>query len=60
MYAAKGLSFGEQCPDEDEFLDVERIPLERLVDMVLDGTVTDAKTQAAILKLKLLRDRGEF
>lgn len=60
MYAAKGLSFGEQCPDEDEFLDVERIPLEKLVDMVLDGAIADAKTQAAILKLKLLRDRGEF
>ena len=60
MYAAKGLTFGEQRPDEDEFLSVEKIPLERLVDMVLSGEITDAKTQVALLKLKLLRDRGEF
>lgn len=60
MYAAKGLSFGNQHTDEDEFLEVERIPLERAADMVLSGEIADAKTQAAILKLKLLKDRGEF
>ena len=60
MFAAKGLSFGEQHTDEDEFLEVERIPLESAVQMVLSGEITDAKTQTAILKLKLLKDRGEF
>ena len=60
MYAAKNLTFGEQSPDEDEFLATERIPLDRMVDMVLSGEIKDAKTQAAILKLKMLVDRGEF
>lgn len=60
MYAAKGLTFGEQNPDEDEFLSVEKIPLNEFADMVLSGEVKDAKTQAAVLKLKLLVDRGEF
>ncbi|MBR6694727.1 MAG: NUDIX hydrolase [Clostridia bacterium] len=60
MYAAKGLTFGEQQTDEDEFLSVEKIPLDKFVDMVLSGEVKDAKTQAAILKLKMLVDRGEF
>ena len=60
MYAAKGLSFGEQNTDDDEFLEVERIPLDRAVDMVLSGEITDAKTQTALLKLKLLKDKGEF
>lgn len=60
MYAAKGLSFGEQATDEDEFLEVLRIPLSQAVDMVLSGEITDAKTQAALLKLKLLKDKGEF
>ena len=60
MFAATGLSFGDCDPDEDEFLEVERIPLERAVEMVLSGEIKDAKTQTAILKLKLLRDRGEI
>lgn len=60
MYAATGLSFGEQNPDEDEFLTVERIPLTQAVDMILNGEIKDAKTQAAILKLKLLKDSGKI
>ncbi len=60
MYAAKGLSFGEANPDEDEFLAVEKIPLGTFVDMIIAGDVKDAKTQAAVLKLKALVDRGEF
>lgn len=60
MFAATGLSYGEQHPDDDEFLSVEKIPLEKAVQMILSGKITDAKTQAAVLKLKLLKDRGEI
>lgn len=60
MYAATGLTFGEQNPDEDEFLTVERVPLTKAVDMILNGEIKDAKTQAAILKLKLLKDSGKI
>lgn len=60
MFGATGLSFGDCDPDEDEFLEVERIPLEKAVEMVLSGEIKDAKTQAAVLKLKLLRDKGEI
>lgn len=60
MYAATGLSFGDTDPDEDEFLTVEKIPLERAVEMILSGEIKDAKTQTAILKLKILRDKGEI
>ncbi len=56
MFAAAGLSYGEQDPDEDEFLSVEKIPLERAVDMVMSGEIKDAKTQAAVLKVKRLRE----
>ena len=58
MYAATGLTFGDQCPDEDEFLTVEKIPLEKAVEMILSGEIKDAKTQTAILKVKLLKDKG--
>ncbi len=59
-YLATGLTFGEQNPDEDEFLDVLRIPLEKAVEMVLSGEIKDAKTQIAVLKVKVLRDAGKI
>ncbi|MEE1006302.1 MAG: NUDIX hydrolase [Acutalibacteraceae bacterium] len=60
MYAATGLSYGEQNPDDDEFLTVEKIPLNKAVEMILSGEITDAKTQAAVLKLKVLKDQGKL
>ena len=60
LYAATGLTFGEQDTDEDEFLTVQRIPLEKAVDMIMSGEIKDAKTQAAVLKLKLLKDNGKI
>ncbi len=50
LYVATDLTFGEQSLDEDEFLNVEKIPLEDAVKMVLDGEITDGKTQALLLK----------
>ena len=60
LYAATGLEFGESNPDEDEFLSVEKIPLEKAVKMILSGEIKDAKTQAAVLKLKILKDNGKI
>ncbi len=58
LYLAEGLTFGETDPDEDEFLEVVRIPLADLVDRVMAGEITDGKTQVAILKTQeLLRRR---
>ena len=59
-YLATGLNFGEQNTDEDEFLEVKKIPIEKAVEMILNGEIKDAKTQTAILKLKLLKDSGEI
>lgn len=53
MYMAKGLTFGETHPDDDEFLEVERIPLEELKDMVIRGEIYDSKTQACVLRAYL-------
>ena len=60
LYAASGLTFGEQDTDEDEFLTVEKIPLEKAVEMIMSGEIKDAKTQAAVLKLKILRDTNKI
>ena len=50
MYLAKDLEFGEASPDDDEFLILEKIPLEKAKDMVMSGEIKDGKTQVAILK----------
>ena len=51
MYLARGLTFGEQQLDDDEFLNLQAVPLEELARDVLAGRIPDAKTQAAILRV---------
>lgn len=54
MYLARGLTRKAQHPDDDEFLDVVTMPFTQLVEQVMDGTITDAKTVATTLKVKVL------
>lgn len=58
LYYADTLTFGDCHPDEDEFLEVERIPLEQAVQMVLSNEIADAKTQTAVLKVYARRQQG--
>ena len=51
MYLARGLTFGEQQLDDDEFLNLQAVPLDELARDVLAGRIPDAKTQAAILRV---------
>ncbi len=60
LYACRIESIGEQNPDEDECLEVEFIPLDKAVDMVMAGELPDSKTQVLILRLAELVRRGEF
>lgn len=55
MYMAEELSFVEKELDDDEFLEVEKAPLSELVDMVMQGKISDAKTQIAVLKAARLK-----
>ncbi len=57
MYLAEELNMGEQHLDEDEFLRCVRVPLDTLVDMILHGEIKDAKTQTAVLKVKMIKDK---
>ena len=54
MYLARGLNGGSRHLDDDEFLNVETVSLEDLVNDVLCGKITDGKTQAAVLKTALM------
>ena len=59
LYGARDLTQVEQELDEDEFLNVEYISLDKAVDMVLSNEIKDGKTQAAVLKLAALIERNE-
>lgn len=56
MYLARDLNFGEAAPDNGEFLDVVRIPLDEAVKMVMENKIPDGKTQVALLKTKFILD----
>ncbi len=57
LYFCKVDHYENQNPDEDEFLDVKRIPVEKAVEMVMNGELADAKTQIAVLKTAMLLNR---
>ena len=56
MYMAEGLEEGELDLDEDEFVEVIKIPLDEMYRMVLDGKILDAKTQIAVMKAYALKN----
>jgi len=49
VYRAENVSSGESRPDEGEFLNVEYFKKERVLEMIKQGKINDAKTIAAVL-----------
>ena len=49
IYMATGLHFVESNPDDDEFINVDLVPLAELIDAVLDGRIEDCKTVTGAL-----------
>ncbi len=60
MYTATKLTQGESCTDEDEFLDVEKIHVNDLVNMILNHEITDAKTIIGILMAERIVRQNEL
>lgn len=54
LYLATDLEFVGQHLDENEFLNVSKIPLDELYNMVMDNKIYDCKTAIAILKAKAI------
>ena len=52
IYRAEGFEKGKAHLDKDEFLSVEKVPLETAYDMIEKGEIYDAKTLVALLYLK--------
>ncbi len=58
MYLAMDLKQDERELDEDEFINVEKIKLEELARLVVEGKIPDSKTQAAIMRVLYMKEHG--
>ena len=54
LYLATGLTQGEAELDPDEYLNVERYPLEKVLEMAMQGEIIDGKTLIALFMAKNL------
>ena len=52
IYLAQDLTQGQTHPDEDEFLDLVRMPLDEAIDRVMRGDIRDGKTICGLLMAK--------
>lgn len=59
LYLARSLQPVQAEPDEDEFLEILRVPLHEALSMVSTGEIRDSKTVAG-LALTVLLLRGEY
>jgi ADP-ribose pyrophosphatase len=49
LFLAEGLTMGEHAREQDEFLEIERLPLSRALAMIEGGEIQDAKSIIALL-----------
>ena len=54
IFLARDLTAGDCDPDDDEFLNLVKLPLDEAVGMVMRGEICDAKTVSALLMVKAL------
>ena len=52
VYLATGLEKGEVSPDEDEFIDIVRLPFSEALRLVTEGSISDSKTIVGLLLAK--------
>ena len=55
MYLAEDISFTECDYDDDEFMTLTRVPLSYAVEKVMRGEIPDGKTQAALLRVHMMK-----
>jgi ADP-ribose pyrophosphatase len=60
LFIATGLSQHDAEPEDSEDLQVKKIPFAEALRMVMEDEITDSLSQVAILKAKILMDRGEI
>lgn len=58
IYLARDLTAAHQDLDENEFLSLHRIPLEKVEEMAANGEITDVKTLAGIMWYRMYLSGG--
>lgn len=59
LYLAENLSWVGQQLDKDEFVEVKKIPLSQMTEMVMNNEIFDAKTCIAVLKADKLINKAK-
>ena len=59
IFIAKDLIIGKPEPDENERLQLVKVPFDEAYRLVMDGRILDGMSVGGILKTKILIDRGE-
>ncbi len=55
IFVATGLTFGDTKWDDDEYLNIKKIPFDRALEMVKSGEIKDGKSVVAILRYALFK-----
>ncbi|MAY83692.1 MAG: DNA mismatch repair protein MutT [Flavobacteriales bacterium] len=59
IYLAEDLELQEAEPDEDEVLEVKRVHWKEMLEMVMNGEITDSLSVAGILKLVMIKGNDQ-
>lgn len=60
IYLARGLEQFDPEPEEDEEIEIKKLPFDEFYQMILDGKILDSMSVVAGLKLKLMIDNGDL
>ena len=60
IFLARGLEQFDPEPEEDEEIEIKKLPFDEYYQMIIDGEILDSLSVAAGLKLKLMIDNGEL
>lgn len=60
IFIARGLTMGQSQPEETEQLVLRKVHFDEAYDMVINGTITDSMSVAALLKTKILLLEGNL
>jgi 8-oxo-dGTP pyrophosphatase MutT (NUDIX family) len=60
IYIAQDLTFTNPEPEENEDLQVKKVPFNTVFEMVMNGEITDSLTMIAVLKTKILINEGKL
>lgn len=59
IWLATGLKQGDAHPDEGEFVALQRMPLSKAVELVMNGSIRDGKTVTGILMAAMKRSSDQ-